>query len=132
MLTYDFMSYKGKFAIAAIATLLGIWLILGLIWLIPITAAGDAPLAFVIIAAVVALLWITVCVWLWERAVAEYGSATGRLYPGEKVARQLHAEHGGELIYGHEDKPFRHWTVTVQGADGFNRTILTRNGKEVS
>lgn len=132
MLTYDFMSYKGKYVIAAVGTLLGIWLIWALTSLIAVIAAGDATSTLAIIPAALALLWIPVAVWLWKRAVDEHAVAKGRLHPGEKIARQLHAEHGGELIYGHEDKPFRHWTITVQGADGFNRTILTRNGKEIS
>ena len=127
----DSMSYKAKIAQAVISTIFTLLLVGISIPVIPIFAeAGTVwmillPLAVTVFAAVGTA-------WLWKKALLEQAVATGRLYPGEKLAHQLHAEHGGELLYDEPGTDIRNWTITVEGADGFSRTIMTKSGKEVS
>ena len=129
---FDSMSYKAKFTVAVIATLLTLSLVGVSIPVIPVFMDGGASLWIIVVPLALTLLSIVGTAWLWQKALLAQAVATGRLYPGEKLARQLQVEHGGELLYDEPGTDIRNWTITVEGADGFSRTIMTKSGKEVS
>ncbi|WP_431230832.1 hypothetical protein [Paenarthrobacter nicotinovorans] len=128
---FDGMSYRTKIAVAVIATIVAVGSIVGVILLAGLIAGGQVPYWLILIPAVLTGLWIPMTGWLWKNALLEREVATGKLYKGEQLARQLVAEHGGELIHNERGADIRNWSITVEGADGFNRTIMTRSGKEV-
>jgi hypothetical protein len=128
---FDFMSYKAKIAVAVIATLLCLLLIGSSISVVPTVVEIGGPLWLIVVPLALTIFWVAGTVWLWQKALQAHASATGKLYPGEKLARQLLAEHGGELIYNEPGTNIRKWSIAVEGADGFRRTLMTTSGKEV-
>ena len=129
---FDSMSYKTKIAIAVIATLFTLFLVGTSIPVIPMIGEAGVSLWVIVVPLAMLIIFAVGTVRLWKKALLERAVATGKLYPGEKLARQLQAEHGGELLYDEPGTDIRNWTITVKGADGFSRSIMTKSGKEVS
>ncbi|SEJ78607.1 hypothetical protein SAMN04487917_11390 [Arthrobacter sp. yr096] len=129
---FDSMTYRAKVAVAVIMTLLTLVLILSSIPVIPMLLEAGVTPWFIVVPGALTIFVAAGSVWAWKKALAEHAVATGKLYPGEKLANQLHAEHGGELVYDEPGTDIRNWSITVKGADGFTRTVMTKSGKEAS